>query len=174
MKPTSIIHIRPYASPFGKLLLGDCEGMLCLCDWMDSQHRSTIDRRLQTALRARYYPGTTELIAEAIRQLKAYFRGDRRAFDLPLVAIGTDFQRSVWKVLRTIPYGKTLSYAEEARRLGRPEAIRAVAAANGANPLAILIPCHRVIGGHGKLVGYAGGIAAKRDLLALENPSFRG
>jgi methylated-DNA-[protein]-cysteine S-methyltransferase len=110
--------------------------------------------------------------AEAARQLAEYFAGDRRAFDLPLAPAGTPFQRQVWAALTTLPYGATTSYAGLAERLGRPGSARAVGAANGANPLAIVVPCHRVVGADGTLTGYAGGLAAKRALLALEGHRF--
>jgi methylated-DNA-[protein]-cysteine S-methyltransferase len=106
--------------------------------------------------------------AEAVRQLDAYFAGTLRRFDLPLAPAGTPFQREVWQALREIPYGETVSYGELARRIGRPSAVRAVGAANGQNPLSIVIPCHRVIGSDGRLVGYGGGLPAKSALLELE------
>ena len=108
------------------------------------------------------------VLDEAARQLDAYFAGDRREFDLPLRLYGTDFQAVVWRALREIPYGETRSYADVARRIGRPTAVRAVGHANGQNPLAIVVPCHRVIGADGSLTGYAGGLELKRALLELE------
>jgi methylated-DNA-[protein]-cysteine S-methyltransferase len=111
---------------------------------------------------------TSAPFAEPVRQLDAYFAGTLRQFDLQLEPIGTPFQQRVWQALLEIPYGETVSYAELARRIGRPAAVRAVGAANGQNPLAIVIPCHRVIGSDGRLVGYGGGLAAKEALLALE------
>jgi len=111
---------------------------------------------------------TAAPFAETIRQLDAYFAGALRRFDLPLAPEGTPFQQRVWRALVDIPYGETVSYAELARRIGRPAAVRAVGAANGQNPLAIVIPCHRVIGSDGRLVGYGGGLAVKAALLELE------
>jgi methylated-DNA-[protein]-cysteine S-methyltransferase len=105
---------------------------------------------------------------EAVRQLDAYFAGALRQFDLPLAPEGTVFQRRVWRALLDIPYGDTATYGELARRIDRPSAVRAVGAANGQNPLSIVIPCHRVIGSDGRLVGYGGGLPAKSALLALE------
>jgi len=105
---------------------------------------------------------------EVIRQLKAYFAGDLKEFDLPLKLEGTPFQLAAWKTLRTIPYGKTLSYKEQAIRMGRPRAVRAVGTANGRNPISIIVPCHRVIGSNGQLTGYGGGLEAKTTLLNLE------
>ena len=109
-----------------------------------------------------------ETLAPAIGQLEAYFRGELRQFDLPIAPRGTPFQLRVWAELLRIPYGATISYGELARRLGDPKLTRAVGAANGANPIAIVIPCHRVIGADGSLTGYAGGLARKADLLRLE------
>lgn len=105
---------------------------------------------------------------EAVRQLTAYFNRELRIFDLPLRLFGTPFQLAVWNMLRCIPYGETMSYGELARRIGNPAAVRAVGGANHANPIAIIVPCHRVIGAHGNLVGYGGGLANKDKLLALE------
>ena len=102
-------------------------------------------------------------------QLEQYFRGDREKFNLPLLTPGSEFQKDVWKGLQKIPYGTTRSYKEQAKAMGRPEAVRAVANANGANRIAIIVPCHRVIGADGKLVGYGGGLWRKKRLLALEN-----
>lgn len=108
------------------------------------------------------------LLLQLEKELGEYFSGERTSFSLPLNPTGTPFQKSVWKTLLTIPYGKTLSYAEEANRFGNPKATRAVANANGRNPIAILIPCHRVIASGGGLGGYSGGIEKKEFLLALE------
>lgn len=108
------------------------------------------------------------ILDAAAAQLAAYFAGERRTFDLPLAPVGTEFQRAVWQALRDIPHGETISYGELARRIGRPRAVRAVGAANGRNPLAIVVPCHRVIGSDGSLTGYGGGLPIKRQLLALE------
>jgi len=109
-----------------------------------------------------------ELLADARRQLTEYFAGERTTFDLPLRPAGAPFQLRVWDALLRIPYGETASYGEIARELGHPTAARAVGAANGRNPLAIVVPCHRVIGSNGSLTGYAGGLECKRALLDLE------
>jgi methylated-DNA-[protein]-cysteine S-methyltransferase len=107
-------------------------------------------------------------LREAVRQLKAYFAGDLRVFDLPLRMEGTPFQITVWNTLRGIPYGETISYGELARRIGNPKGSRAVGLANGSNPISIVVPCHRVIGSNGKLTGYGGGLENKELLLGLE------
>jgi methylated-DNA-[protein]-cysteine S-methyltransferase len=105
---------------------------------------------------------------EACGQLRAYFAGEMQTFSLPLAPQGTEFQMSVWRALQQIPYGETTTYSTIANRIGRPAAIRAVGAANGANPIPIVIPCHRVIGSNGSMTGFGGGIDVKRKLLALE------
>lgn len=107
-------------------------------------------------------------VGEAARQLREYFAGKRTDFDLPLAPEGTAFQREVWRRLQEIPYGETISYGELAKRIGNPKASRAVGAANGQNPIPIVIPCHRVIGASGKLTGFGGGLPTKEALLALE------
>ena len=106
---------------------------------------------------------------EAIRQLEAYFEARLKDFDLPLVLDGTEFQLLVWRNLRKIPYGETVSYGQLARRIGSPDAARAVGLANGSNPIPIIIPCHRVIGSNGSLTGFGGGLPVKKKLLALES-----
>ena len=106
--------------------------------------------------------------AAVAAQLSEYFAGSRKSFDLELAPRGTEFQRAVWTELCRIPYGDTVSYADLARRIGKPSAVRAVGAANGANPIAVIVPCHRVIGSNGSLTGYGGGIERKQWLLALE------
>jgi methylated-DNA-[protein]-cysteine S-methyltransferase len=112
-------------------------------------------------------------LAEPVRQLRAYFGGELEAFDLVLAPNGTPFQLSVWKKLCQIPFGETISYGELARRIGNPKACRAVGLANGSNPIAIIVPCHRVIGSNGKLTGYGGGLPIKEKLLALERRQLR-
>ena len=113
-------------------------------------------------------PKAGTLIFDALEQIDGYLRGAIRAFSIPLAPTGTEFQCSVWRALAAIPYGETRSYGEVAAAVGRPKAARAIGAANHVNPLAIIVPCHRVIGTSGALVGYAGGLALKTELLALE------
>lgn len=147
------------STPVGRLrLAGDEEGL-----------RAISFENSSSALEpAQNWQRTQEPFREAIGQLEAYFAGKLGHFDLALAPEGTPFQRGVWSLLRTIPYGETVSYGEMARRLGRPAASRAVGAANGRNPIPIIIPCHRVIGADGSLTGFGGGLAIKRRLLALE------
>lgn len=112
-----------------------------------------------------------EVLEDAAYQLQEYFEGKRKSFDLELNPLGTDFQKKVWKALLDIPFGKTLSYLELSKKLGDVKAIRAVAAANGKNPLWIVVPCHRIIGSDGSLIGYAGGLHRKKWLLEHESPA---
>ncbi|PYT19182.1 MAG: cysteine methyltransferase [Acidobacteria bacterium] len=108
------------------------------------------------------------VMRETMRQLQAYFGGELKSFDVPLEIVGTEFQKRVWSALRTIPYGQTRSYSQIAAQIGAPRAVRAVGAANGRNPIPIIVPCHRVIGASGNLVGFGGGLDWKRLLLDLE------
>ena len=166
MKDT--IHTLHYLSPCGELLLGSYEGRLCLCDWTTEKHHDRVVGRLRKYLHADYEEAASELLAETVRQLDEYFARERKEFTLPLLFVGTDFQKKVWNKLLEIPYGKTVSYCELARMIGMPTAVRAVANANGANAISIIAPCHRVIGSDHSLTGYGGGLAAKRLLLDLE------
>ena len=113
-------------------------------------------------------PPATPLLTEAARQLTAYFDGDLTDFDLPIRLTGSAFRLQCWQALRTIPYGETISYGEQARRIGNPKAVRAVGGANHHNPISIVVPCHRVIGADGALTGYGGGLDKKQWLLAHE------
>jgi methylated-DNA-[protein]-cysteine S-methyltransferase len=108
------------------------------------------------------------ILERAVAQLKQYFAGERTEFDLPLDLHGTEFQQLAWRSLASIPYGQTATYGEQARRIGRPKAVRAIGAANGRNPVSIILPCHRVVGADGSLTGFAGGLDAKRQLLDFE------
>ena len=166
------ISITYYKSPIGELLLGSYDGKLCLADFRYRRMRTSIDNRIQKGLKAEYVEQSSEVIEETIKEMKEYFVGERKDFDIPLLMVGTDFQKSVWKGLIQVPYGTTASYLELSKRIGNEKAVRAVASANGANSIAILIPCHRIIGSNGDLVGYAGGLDVKRKLLAFENNLF--
>ncbi|MDR0742821.1 MAG: methylated-DNA--[protein]-cysteine S-methyltransferase [Tannerella sp.] len=163
-----VIKIQSFETSCGELLLGSFNEKLCLCDWKYRKRRIAIDSRIQKALNAVYEEGDSELIEQTREQLNQYFSKERTVFDLPLLLAGTDFQREVWEELMQVPYGMTESYSGLANRLNKPKAVRAVATANGANAISIIIPCHRIIGSNNKLVGYAGGLDAKKKLLALE------
>jgi len=166
------ISIQTYKSSIGELLLGSYEGKLCLADFKYRCMRTSIDNRIQKGLKAEYVEQSSEVIEETIKEMKEYFAGERKDFDIPLLMVGTDFQKSVWEGLIQVPYGTTASYLELSRNIGNEKAVRAVASANGANAIGIIIPCHRIIGANGDLVGYAGGLPVKKQLLELENNLF--
>jgi methylated-DNA-[protein]-cysteine S-methyltransferase len=134
--------------------------------------RTTIDKRIQKELNTEYVEESSEVTEETIKQMKEYFSNERKDFDIPLLTVGTDFQKSVWQGLIQIPYGTTASYLELSKNIGNEKAVRAVASANGANAISILIPCHRIIGSNGDLVGYAGGLPVKKKLLEIESNLF--
>ena len=150
------------------MLLGSYEDKLCLCDWQTEKHHDYVSRRLKRILQTDFKEGTSEVIERTVCQLDDFFAGKRKEFDVPLLFVGTDFQKTVWNELLKIPFGTTVSYGEMARRIGMPKAVRAVANANGANAISILAPCHRVIGSDHSLTGYGGGLDVKRALLELE------
>ena len=128
-------------------------------------------RRIASIDEADLVEGSTPILDEAVKQLEEYFAGTRRDFDLPLDPLGTPFQQSAWMVLRSIPYGQTISYGQQALQLGDPNKARAVGAANGKNPLSIVVPCHRVVGSTGHLTGFAAGLDIKSWLLDHERVS---
>jgi methylated-DNA-[protein]-cysteine S-methyltransferase len=152
-------------TPIGKLLLAaDAKGLREV--WFETgKHKKEPDPQWQR---------NAAKVAFAAKQLNEYFAGARQDFDLPLHPIGTPFQVNVWHALANIPYGATISYGELARRIGQPQAVRAVGAANGRNPIPIVLPCHRVIGADGSLTGFGGGLPTKRFLLAMEDQISRG
>lgn len=164
----SMIAIDYFICPAGELILGSFEDRLCLADWRDRKARSSIDTRLQRGLHANYVEQESAIVQGAKEQLDSYFRGELRVFDLPLLSVGTVFQKQVWDALGDISYGHTASYASLASAIENPKAVRAVASALGANALSLFIPCHRIIGSNGTLTGYAGGLEAKKMLLDLE------
>lgn len=162
------IYISAFKTAIGELLLGDFEGQLCMMDWKYRSKRNAIDARIQQYLNADFVSKETDLHREAKQQMAAYLSGERKAFNLPITFAGSDFQQKVWTALMEIPYGQTCTYLALSQSLNNPKAVRAVAAANGANALSIIVPCHRVIGSNGALIGYAGGLPAKEKLLQLE------
>ena len=162
-----------YQSACGDLLLGSFEGALCLCDWVSKPKRAKTDAMIRRLSGSGYVAMPCEVTLLAARQLDEYFAGRSRCFDVPLRLLGTEFQRRVWQAIGEVPYGNTISYGELAERVGDRRAVRAVAAAVGANPVSIFVPCHRIVGSDGALVGYAGGLEAKRRLLELEGAVVR-
>ena len=155
-----MVFYRHIDSPVGPLLLAADGAGLRLVEFHSPRHPMS---RLQD-----WSEGSNEVLDLARHQLDEYFDGKRRDFELPLAPRGTAFQEQVWHTLATIPYGETISYAQLAQRVGKPTAMRAVGAANGRNPLPIVLPCHRVIGADGSLTGFGGGLPTKQFLLQLE------
>jgi methylated-DNA-[protein]-cysteine S-methyltransferase len=169
---TLLFTLSRLATPIGAaLVVTDAQGKLRVFEWQDHEDR------MQSLLDRFYGVGRTHLeegiggkaAKPVLERLKAYFAGDIAAIDaIPADSAGTDFQRKCWKMLRKIPAGETWSYNRLARRIGHPAAVRAVGAANGANPISVVVPCHRVIGANGSLTGYGGGLDRKRWLLRHE------
>lgn len=158
-----VVHYTCMESPVGPLLLAAGESGLHQIVFAGGKRAKPNPEWLEDA----------KPLRETMKQLRAYFAGELKEFDVPLVPEGTVFQRSVWSKLCDISYGETISYGELARRIGNPKASRAVGLANGQNPIPIIIPCHRVIGSNGKLTGYGGGLPIKEKLLALEQRQLR-
>lgn len=167
------MKFKEYESPCGRLLLGVEGESLCLCDWIIGDRIEKSLRRISKFISPSSRVDDTSILTRAVSELDEYFSGRRMNFEIPLAAYGTDLQRRVWQSLMKVPYGTTLSYSAIAQSVGLPRGVRAVASAVGANPLSILIPCHRIIKADGSLSGYAGGVDAKIYLLQLERLSHR-
>ena len=149
-----------YESPIGPLLLAGSDAGLKLVSFSEGRRARAVNPEWRE---------DSSAFAQVMEQLRSYFAGKRSSFELPLVLTGTEFQKKVWNALQAIAYGETISYKELAQRVGNPQAVRAVGAANGANPIPIIIPCHRVIGHDGSLTGFGGGLPLKKKLLQLES-----
>lgn len=161
-------------TPIGPFLAGATDAGICLLEFVDRRMIETQLTRLARLFKAALVPGTSPHFDRLSDELRRYFAGELRVFQSPLDMSGTDFQRRVWSGLLSIPYGHTRSYSEQARLIGAPNAVRAVARANGDNRIAVLVPCHRVVGADGSLTGYGGGLWRKRWLLDLERLSLEG
>lgn len=173
-KYVNIITTYRITTPLGPMLAGAIDDKLCMLEFTDRRMLETELKDLSRLLKANIVYGTHPLIEETEKQLNEYFNGERTEFTIPLKAPGTDFQKKVWEALLTIPHGETRSYEAQANILGKPEAIRAVARANGMNRISIIIPCHRVIGKDGSLTGYGGGLPRKKWLLEHEGAKKQG
>jgi len=167
-RSAGVVKLTRVPTPLGAMIVGATDDALRLLEFADPEAVEEQLRRVRKQLDAFIVPGETDVTRRTADELASYFAGELREFSVPLEAGGTAFQEAVWAELRMIPYGTTRSYGEQARRIGRPEAVRAVARANGDNPIAIIIPCHRVIGADGTLTGYGGGLWRKKRLLELE------
>lgn len=171
-KYQNTIFYKFLETPIGEMLACDFEGKICLLEFEETKN---LDKELITvskAFKANFKPEETSALNQLKTELSEYFSGKRKDFDVPVYMMGTEFQKKVWEILLKIPYGETKSYLEQSNIFGNPKAIRAVASANGKNKIAIIIPCHRVIGKNGMLTGYAGGLWRKEKLLELEKNNF--
>ena len=163
-----VLYMTRILTPLGPMIAGATDEGLCLLEFSDRRMLELQLRRVGRLFGLPMVPGRNESLERIEDELSRYFAGTLREFTVPLIVPGSEFQRSVWDLLQTIPYGETRSYAEQAAAIGRPSAVRAVARANGDNRIAIVIPCHRVVGSDGKLTGYGGGLWRKQFLLDLE------
>ena len=163
-----MIILTKIETPLGGMTAGATKDGICLLEFSDRENVEVGHENITTLFDKIVGYGATRHLISLRKQLKEYFRGKRKDFSVPLVIRGTEFQMAVWQELRKIPFGSTRSYIEQARALKNPESVRAVARANGANKIAIIIPCHRVIGADGTMVGYGGGLDRKKWLLEHE------
>lgn len=170
----TVAHVARLSTPLGPMLAAATDDDVHLVEFIDRRGLQAQIRRVGHRSNLVFAPGATDLTRKLEHQLQEYFSGGRRAFDLRLRPAGSDFQESVWQALCAIPYGETRSYADIAESVGRPAAVRAVGTANGANALAVIIPCHRVVRSDGSLSGYGGGVWRKRRLLELEQATVEG
>lgn len=167
-KETAVISTIQIATPLGPMLACATSEAVCLLEFTNRIRLENEFRDLQKMLNAVMLPGRNHYLDQLEKELTEYFEGKRKTFSIPLQTPGTEFSKSVWQTLQKIPYGKTCSYKEQAEMLNNPKAIRAIASTNGRNRLAIIIPCHRVIGSDGKMTGYAAGTERKKWLLNFE------
>ena len=164
----NVVLIDRLTTPLGSMFVCSTENGICLLEFVDRKALETEFKDLQRLLNAKIITGENQHIKQAKKEIAEYFNGQRKAFDVKLHMPNTDFQKIVWECLREIPYGKTSTYQQQAEKIGKPKAVRAVAYANGHNRISIIVPCHRVIGKNGELIGYGGGIERKRWLIEHE------
>ncbi len=167
-RETKVVHLSRILTPLGPMLMGASADGVCLLEFADRRILESQVTRLSRKLNCVFLPGSNKIIQQLDEELKRYFAGTLRKFMTPLLLSGSNFQNKVWKMLVQIEYGKTRSYAEQARIIGSPNAVRAVARANGDNFISIVVPCHRVVGSDGSLTGYGGGLWRKKWLLEHE------
>jgi methylated-DNA-[protein]-cysteine S-methyltransferase len=167
------INIQRHQIEIGELLIGSFRDRLCVLWFGNNEVGRAVDDWIRKKLDVKFVEQNDEVLEKTAKQVDEYLNGNRKEFDIPLLMIGTDFQRRVWKALIRIPYGATSTYGKIAEDIGIPRAVRAVGGAAGANPISIIIPCHRVIGSNGGLVGYGGGLPLKKWLLRLEQGDTR-
>ena len=166
------VNIKYHKTKYGELIIASFDNKLCMLDWRYRKMRDSIDKRILKGLNATFLEKDTPVIEETIKQLDEYFNLQRKEFNLPLLMVGTTFQKNVWNALINVPYSTTSTYLQLSKDINNEKAVRAVANANGANAMSIIIPCHRIIGTNGELTGYAGGLPTKKRLLDLEQNLF--
>jgi methylated-DNA-[protein]-cysteine S-methyltransferase len=166
------INIQLHQTEIGELLLGSFDDRLCLLGFGDRKTKRAVDDRIKKKLHAQFVEQNDAVLEKTRKQVDEYLNGNREEFDIPLLMVGTEFQRRVWRELIKVPYGATSTYGQIAEEIGSPRAVRAVGNANRANPISIIVPCHRVIGSNGGLVGYGGGLSVKKRLLELERSNL--
>lgn len=169
----NIISISYHKTKIGELILGSYDNKLCLLDFRYRKMRASVDKRIKKLLHADFVGRETEIILETKKQIDEYLIGKRQTFDIPILLLGTEFQKQVWHELIKVGYGETASYLDIAKRINHTKAIRAAASANGANAIALIVPCHRIIASNGDLGGYSGGLSVKKRLLNLEAKFLR-
>ena len=162
------INTQYHSTQIGKVILGSFRGKLCLLDFVKGKTRGIVEDRIRQVLNAELVEQDDEILRETRRQLDEYLEGQRKGFDIPVLMVGTDFQKDVWSAVMKVPYRATSTYSQIARDIGNERAVRAVGNAMAANPIVIIIPCHRIVGSDKTLVGYGGGLSLKRRLLTLE------
>jgi len=171
------IDIQYYKTKIGELILGSFNNKICLLDYRYRKMRSIVDKRIKKGLNAEFIEKENDLLIDLKMQIDEYLNGERKEFEIQILTVGTDFQKSVWNGLLEIKYGQTASYLDLAKKINNGKAVRAVAGANGANAISLIIPCHRIIGNKGELIGYGGGLPVKKKLLELEmknsNPNIQ-
>jgi AraC family transcriptional regulator, regulatory protein of adaptative response / methylated-DNA-[protein]-cysteine methyltransferase len=166
--PKQVLNLVRITTPLGPMFAAANDAGLCLLEFTDRRALESEFTDLEKRLKAQFLPGSNAILEQTETQIDEYFSGQRAQFSIPLLTPGTDFQQKVWQTLNDIPYGQTRSYKQQADTMQKPKAVRAVATANGCNRIAIVIPCHRVIGSDGSLTGYAGGLHRKQWLLEHE------
>ena len=162
------INFQYFKTKIGELILGSFENKLCLLDFRYRRMRTTVDNRLKRELNADFIEQDTNILKETRKQIDEYLNGERDKFEIPILMVGSDFQKQVWNALREVNYGEVATYLDLAKSIDNEKAVRAVASANSANSIGLIIPCHRIIGSNGDLVGYGGGLPVKKRLLNLE------
>jgi len=169
----NIINLQYYKTKIGELILGSFDNKLCLLDFRYRRMRTTVDNRLKRELNAEYIEQDTNILKETRNQIDEYLLGERIEFEIPILMVGSNFQKQVWNTLIDVNYGEVATYLDLAKKIHNEKAVRAVASANGANSIGLIIPCHRIIGSNGDLVGYGGGLSVKKRLLNLEKKNSK-